>query len=264
MDLYSRKIIAWVLSQSLEAIHVVECVNKAKQMRNVTSPLVFHSDRGIQFVSQAFQRIDDTPVHKAVREGFVNMIIHADYLMDAGVLKVIKRSDSFEFTNPGILKLPLEDIYRGGNSKSRNPHMQTMLRLVGFGDNAGSGFPTILDVWKSEGWIKPELIEDTNLDQVTLVMKMEKESDDKSAEKSAESAEKSADLKNREGMILSERHQQILAIMEAGIEYSTEKVAEKIGLKGPRTRQLLNELVNKELLACMGTTKRRRYIKPVD
>lgn len=135
------------------------------------------------------QRIDDTPVHKAVREGFVNMIIHADYLMDAGVLKVIKKSDAFEFTNPGILKLPLEDIYRGGNSKSRNPHMQTMLRLVGFGDNAGSGFPTILDVWKSEGWIKPELIEDTNLDQVTLVMKMEKESDDKSAE----SAEKSAD-----------------------------------------------------------------------
>lgn len=67
--------------------------------------------------------------------------------------------------------------------------MQTMLRLVGFGDNAGSGFPTILDVWKSEGWIKPELIEDTNLDQVTLMMKMEKESDDESAEKSADSAE---------------------------------------------------------------------------
>ena len=63
------------------------------------------------------------------------------------------------------------------------------------------------------------LIEDTNLDQVTLVMKMEKES-----------AEKSADLKNREGMALSERHQQILVFMEAGIEYSTEQVAEKIGL----------------------------------
>lgn len=76
------------------------------------------------------------------------------------------------------------------NSKSRNPHMQTMLRLVGFGDNAGSGFPTILDVWKSEGWIKPELIEDTNLDQVTLMMKMEKESDDESAEKSADSSRK--------------------------------------------------------------------------
>lgn len=125
------------------------------------------------FKLEGIQRIDETPVHKAVREGFVNMIIHADYLMDAGVLKVIKKKDSFEFTNPGILKLPLEDIYRGGNSKSRNPHMQTMLRMVGFGDNAGSGFPTILNTWKNEGWVKSELIEDTNLNQVTLVMKME-------------------------------------------------------------------------------------------
>lgn len=83
-------------------------------------------------------------------------------------------------------------------------------------------------MWKSEGWIKPELIEDTNLDQVTLVMKMEKESDDKSAEKSAESAEKSADPKIMERMDLSERYQQILAIMEAGIEYSTKQVAESI------------------------------------
>uniref|UniRef100_UPI003FF149F3 hypothetical protein n=1 Tax=Lachnospira eligens TaxID=39485 RepID=UPI003FF149F3 len=56
--------------------------------------------------------------------------------------------------------------------------MQTMLRLVGFGDNAGSGFPTILEVWKSEGWIEPLLIEDTNLNQMTLVMKMEKEFDE--------------------------------------------------------------------------------------
>ena len=142
--------------------------------------------------------------------------------------------------------------------------MQTMLRLVGFGDNAGSGFPTILEVWKSEGWIEPLLIEDTNLNQVTLVMKMEKESDEESAEKSAESAEKSADSKNMNRSDLSARHKQILTNMDIGVEYSTEQIAEKIGLKGPRTRQLLNELVNKELLACVGTTKRRRYIKTVD
>ena len=127
------------------------------------------------FKLEGIQRIDETPVHKAVREAFVNLIIHADYLMDAGTLKVIKRNKSFEFTNPGILKLPIEDIFRGGNSKPRNPHMQTMLRMVGFGDNAGSGFPTILATWKKEGWIEPELIEDTRLNQVTLVLKMVKE-----------------------------------------------------------------------------------------
>lgn len=67
------------------------------------------------------------------------------------MLRGINRSESFEFTNMGILKLALGDIYRGGNSKSKNSHMQTLLRLVGFGNNAESGFPTILDMWKSEG-----------------------------------------------------------------------------------------------------------------
>lgn len=89
--------------------------------------------------------------------------------MDAGTLKVIKRNKSFEFTNPGILHQAIEDIFRGGNSKPRNPHMQTMLRMVGFGDNAGSGFPTILATWKKV-MDRTELIEDTRLNQVTLVV----------------------------------------------------------------------------------------------
>lgn len=54
MDLYSRKIISWVLSRTLEAVHVVEAVEKAKAGRSVDKPLVFHSDRGIQYVSKRF------------------------------------------------------------------------------------------------------------------------------------------------------------------------------------------------------------------
>ena len=56
MDLYSRKIISWVLSETLEASHVVECVEKAKRVRNVEKPLIFHCDRGMQYVSEAFQK----------------------------------------------------------------------------------------------------------------------------------------------------------------------------------------------------------------
>ena len=171
---------------------------------------------------------------------------------------MIKRSNGFEFTNPGILKLPLEDIYRGGNSKSRNPHMQTMLRMVGFGDNAGSGFPSILATWEEEGWVQPELIEDTALNQVTLYLKMIPEHGEQSTKKSAESAEKSAETQEA---LLSERQKQILACMELEVLYKTEEIAEKIGLKGPRTRQLLNELVAMGRLTCTAVTKNRRYIR---
>ena len=42
MDLYSRKTIFWVLSETLEATRVVECIEKAKRVRNVEKPLIFH------------------------------------------------------------------------------------------------------------------------------------------------------------------------------------------------------------------------------
>lgn len=50
MDLYSRKIISWVLSDTLEAKWVVEAVNKAISIRKVNKPLIIHTDRGIQYV----------------------------------------------------------------------------------------------------------------------------------------------------------------------------------------------------------------------
>ena len=55
MDLYSRKILSWVLSDTLEAAHVVECVKKAKKLRRIEKPLIFHCDRGCQYVSDAFK-----------------------------------------------------------------------------------------------------------------------------------------------------------------------------------------------------------------
>ncbi|MBR3722740.1 MAG: putative DNA binding domain-containing protein, partial [Selenomonadaceae bacterium] len=119
------------------------------------------------FKLEGMIRIDDTPVHKAIRESMINMLIHSDYMI-SGVLKVIKNDKGFIFSNPGSLKLPIRRIYEGGNSKARNPRIQTMLRMIGYGDNAGSGFPTILDAWRREKWRQPNLYEDTELQQVDL------------------------------------------------------------------------------------------------
>lgn len=59
MDLYSRKIISWVLSDTLEAKWVIEVVNKVRKVRNVNKPLVIHSDRGIQYVCGEYQKATD-------------------------------------------------------------------------------------------------------------------------------------------------------------------------------------------------------------
>lgn len=119
------------------------------------------------FYLEGITRIDDTPVHKALREAVINLIIHSDYLM-SGVLKIVKRENEFLFSNPGNLKLPVREIYEGHNSKARNPRLQTLFRMLGFGDNIGSGFPTILNACKLENWRKPDLRENPELHQVEL------------------------------------------------------------------------------------------------
>lgn len=63
MDLFSRKIIAWELSTTLEAKWVVETINRAKKGRKIDKPLVMHSDRGIQYTCSAY---------KEATEGFIN------------------------------------------------------------------------------------------------------------------------------------------------------------------------------------------------
>ncbi|WP_432416179.1 DDE-type integrase/transposase/recombinase [Thermoanaerobacterium xylanolyticum] len=54
--LYSRKIIAWTLSKTLEVSCVLDTINKAKATRKLTNPLVIHSDRGSQYVSKEYQK----------------------------------------------------------------------------------------------------------------------------------------------------------------------------------------------------------------
>lgn len=55
IDLYSRKIISWVLSDTLETKWVVEAVNKAKRVRNADKPLIMHSDRGRQYTAKDYE-----------------------------------------------------------------------------------------------------------------------------------------------------------------------------------------------------------------
>ena len=56
MDLFSRKIIAWTLSETLEVSCVIDTINKAKACRNIDQPLIIHSDRGSQYVATEYKR----------------------------------------------------------------------------------------------------------------------------------------------------------------------------------------------------------------
>ena len=67
----------------------------------------------------------------------------------------------------------MAEKYQGSESKARNQRMQNMFRMIGYGENLGSGFPLILNAWNEKHWIRPELVEQPELMQVKLTLYFE-------------------------------------------------------------------------------------------
>lgn len=129
------------------------------------------ADLKIQFQLKDGQRIEDTPVHEALREALVNTLIHADFSGRASVL-VVKRPDMFGFRNPGLMRISPEMAIQGGNSDCRNRRLQTMFQLVGYGDHAGSGIPKIYSNWANRHWRRPVLYEVREPEQTLMELRM--------------------------------------------------------------------------------------------
>lgn len=55
IDLYSRRVVGWALASSLETTIVMEALDMALRQRRPPAGLIFHSDRGCQYTSQAFR-----------------------------------------------------------------------------------------------------------------------------------------------------------------------------------------------------------------
>jgi len=129
------------------------------------------ADLKVPFQLQDGQRVDDTPIHEALREALANALIHADYSGKVSVM-VVKRPDLFGFRNPGRMRIPPLMAIRGGNSDCRNRRLQTMFQLVGYGDHAGSGLPKIYKNWASQHWRSPQLYEITEPEQTLMELRM--------------------------------------------------------------------------------------------
>lgn len=116
------------------------------------------SDLKIPFHLEEGQRKSQTPIHTAIREALVNCIVHADYSERVSVL-VVKRPDMFGFRNPGLSRIPIAEVLKGGLSDCRNRILHQMFLVVGLGERAGSGMPKIFSGWKSANWRPPKLWE---------------------------------------------------------------------------------------------------------
>lgn len=116
-------------------------------------------------------RKDETPAHVALRESFVNSLIHADYSAPGNIV-IEHHKDRFSFSNPGTLLVSLSQYYEGGISECRNPNLQKMFLMVGTAEKAGSGVNKIMAGWEYAHWRRPFLRVDTQPDRLVLELPM--------------------------------------------------------------------------------------------
>ena len=125
------------------------------------------ADLKVPFVLRGIQRVDDTPVHKILREAVTNSCAHADFYGRRGLV-ISKNQDGFSFANPGSMRVAKKDAIEGGVSDPRNGVMLKIFSLINYGERAGSGLSSIFHVWEHVFHTPAEVHEDVGVDRVTV------------------------------------------------------------------------------------------------
>lgn len=204
-------------------------------------------DIKVPFKIKGGERIDDTPVHQALREALANCLINADYHGVRGVV-IRKEADKIIFANPGYVRTGKKQMRLGGESDPRNKSLMKMFNLINIGERAGSGVPNIFNVWNNQGFVEPEIEERFDPDRTVLTLSFVKKAPEKSTEKKV--------TKKRQ-----EQYERILSFMQPDIWYKASDLMDVLGLKETRTKELLRALISDQKLIDDGTTKGKRYKK---
>lgn len=127
------------------------------------------ADLKVPFVLRGMQRVDDTPVHKILREAITNACAHADFYGRRGLV-ISKNSEGFSFANPGSMRVAKKEAIEGGVSDPRNGVMLKIFSLINYGERAGSGLNSIFHVWNHVYHTPAAIHEDMGVDRVTVTL----------------------------------------------------------------------------------------------
>lgn len=217
--------------------------------RDIRVPLSSAVHEAIAFVQKHDTRAADIgPVRRkerwglppaAVRESIVNAVVHADYAQRGAPIRVSMFDDRLEVENPGLLPfgLTVDDLHQG-ISKLRNRVIGRVFHELGLIEQWGSGIQRMTAACLAAGLDRPVLEEVGIHFRVTL----------RTARTRAP--------------VLDVLDQAVLATLAESQGLSTQQIADIIKRSPRATRTRLLFLVERGLIAEVGTSPqdpRRRY-----
>lgn len=147
--------------------------------------------------------------------------------------------------NPGRMLISVDDFYAGSHSLCRNPIIQKMFMLLGYGEKAGSGADYIVKGWENNQWGRPVIEETVQPDTVLLTLKLGKEEMQKD------------EITNKHlSQAVPSLSQAVLSLSQACPklnQYTTDVIAEFIYALRQKPQPIL------KLMEILGETNRTRF-----
>lgn len=210
-------------------------------------------------------RVDDTPVHAALREALANALIHADYYGRCGVV-IDKEFRKITIANPGTFRISVDAAIAGGISDARNSRIFNMFSLIDVGERSGSGLCDLYNTWKEFGYQTPVLLETVDPDRITLMLQIDSggngvNSGGNGVNNGGNGANNGSDQDNtgiQDLLISSELI--VYRVIKEQKEITTRKLAEKTELSERTVQRATKSLKEKGYIKREGSTRGRWII----
>ena len=134
------------------------------------APKLFDLAKNKHFALDQLTRSEDNLITGALREAFINMLTHSDYLNDRVTLKISQTSNTLNFENPGVMLVSILEAQSGKKSICRNAILHNMFRRIGLCEREGKGIETIFSNYRKELLTTPVLSTDSEKTLLTLTL----------------------------------------------------------------------------------------------
>lgn len=195
-------------------------------------------------LNEKLMRIENTQVHESVREALVNSLIHFQ-IDESGSIVIEKGERYFKFSNPGNMRIPIEDAFRGGESDPRNPILHQMFSYLGYGERAGSGLFNINTIWKEKEWKDPIIEERLNPNRTTLLLSIEKK----------DTVKDTVNDTLNDTVKLNKTQKKILELLQENPQILQDEIAEKLKIATITVKRNMSKLKKEGILERVGADK---------
>lgn len=174
----------------------------------------------------------------AIREALTNCLAHADYMQAFPSIKIEVSKGWISFRNPGEMLIPIDNFFRGGDSRPRNETIMSFFRYLGISERQGEGGPNMYRIAAENDFRLPDII--TDLDHTELKLWYVDLSESYPNLTADEKAIYQFIYKNRTVVKLND-------------------IRKFTGFTEYRVRKSLASLLDKKLIVVIGTGKATRY-----